>query len=156
MKKYKTEFSKEELHNALNAHSGEAKELIEDKDKWEKFKAKLEGFLKKAEKIPVFGGVIDDVTCMVSLVDSYIKKEYRDIPAGTIISIAAALIYVVSPIDLIPDVIPVIGFVEDAMVITLVLGFGVNKDLKKYRIWRDGKRDEAIDRLKELQMNWRA
>lgn len=149
MKKFKTEFSKEELHNALNSHSGEAKEIIEDKDKWEKFKIKLEDFLKKAEKIPVLGGVIDDVTCMVLLVDSYIKKEYRDIPVGTIISIVGALIYVVSPIDLIPDVVPVIGFMDDAVVITLVLGLGVSKDLKKYRKWRDGKRGEAIDRLKK-------
>lgn len=75
MKKFKTEFSKEELHNALNSHSGEAKEIIEDKDKWEKFKIKFEDFLKKAEKIPVLGGVIDDVTCMVLRVDSYIKKS---------------------------------------------------------------------------------
>ena len=148
MKKYKTDYSEEELHNALNDHKGEAKELIEDITKWEKFKKKFEAFLKKAEKIPVLGGVIDDVVCMVSLVDSYIKKEYRDIFLGTIISITAALIYVVNPIDLIPDVIPVLGYIDDTMIITLVLGFGVSKDLKKYREWHEEKRKEAIDKLK--------
>ena len=33
-------------------------------------------FLKKAEKIPVLGSVLDDIVTMLDLVDSYMKKEY--------------------------------------------------------------------------------
>ena len=50
MKKYKTNFSKEELHAALHANDKEAAVLIEDEDEWVKFKDKFEAFLKKAEK----------------------------------------------------------------------------------------------------------
>lgn len=89
--------------------------------------------MKKAEKIPILGGMIDDIVCMVSLVDSYIKKEYSDIPVGTIISIVAALIYLLSPIDLIPDFVPVVGYLDDAAIVFFVLNFGVDKDLEKYR-----------------------
>lgn len=129
MGKFKTDFSREELNAALHNNDSEALAIIKDLNKWENFKKKIEEFLKKARKIPVLGGFVDDIITMVSLVDSYVKKEYMDIPVGTIVSIVAALIYLLSPIDLIPDVIPVIGYLDDAAVIMLVLGLGVNNDL---------------------------
>ncbi len=150
MKKYKTDFSKEELHAVLHSNDAEAVAIIEDADKWNEFKEKLDAFLKKAEKIPVLGRVIDDIITMVALVDSYVKKEYRSIPLGTIISIVAALIYVLSPIDLIPDFIPVIGYLDDAAVVLLVLGLGVDKDLDKYRKWQEENRKKALGSFEQL------
>lgn len=73
--------------------------------------------------------MIDDIISMYQLVESYVKREYTDIPLTSIISILAALIYVISPIDLIPDFIPGIGYFDDAAVVTLVLGLGVGPDL---------------------------
>lgn len=144
MKKYRTDFSKEELNAALHANDKEAIAIIEDENKWTEFKKKCEAFFKKAENIPVLGGVIDDIICMVALVDSYVKKEYKNIPLATIITIVAALIYVLSPVDLIPDVIPVIGYVDDVAVVLLVLNFGVDKDLNKYRLWHEENRNRAL------------
>ena len=150
MKKYRTDFSKEELHAALHANDAEAMDIVENPEKWEEFKLKFESFLKKAEKIPVLGGVIDDIVTMFALVDSYVNGEYREVPIGTIISIVAALIYVLSPIDLIPDFIPVIGYVDDVAVVLLVLGFGVNKDLDKYRKWQEDNREKALESFEML------
>lgn len=42
-----------------------------------------------------------------------------------IVAIILALIYIVSPVDIIPDIIPVIGWVDDAIVALLVLGFAL-------------------------------
>ena len=146
----KPEFSREELHAALHANEDEALCLIEDADKWAEFKAKLEAFVKKARKIPVLGGMIDDIICMIELADSYIKKEYSDIPVGTMVSIVAALIYLISPIDLIPDFIPIIGYIDDAAVVLFVLGFGVDKDLDKYRRWKENNRKNALDSFEQI------
>ena len=118
-------------------------------NKWEKFKVKYETFLHKAYDIPVLGTVIDDIISMYQLVESYVKREYTDIPLTSIISILAALIYVISPIDLIPDFIPVIGYLDDAAVVTLVLGLGVGHDLEKYKSWQEKLRDNAIEELEE-------
>jgi uncharacterized membrane protein YkvA (DUF1232 family) len=134
---YKTHFSNEELHKALHGNDSKAKDILEDEGKWEKFKEKFETFLKKAEKIPVFGEVIEDVITMLDLVDAYMKKEYADIPVATLVSIVAALIYVLSPIDLIPDTIPIIGWLDDVAVVKFLLTFGVGKDLDKFRDWKD-------------------
>lgn len=150
MKKYKTNFSKEELHAALHANDKEAAVLIEDEDEWVKFKDKFEAFLKKAEKIPVLGGLIDDIVCMVSLVDSYVRREYRNIPTAAILSIAAALVYLLSPIDLIPNAIPVIGYLDDASVVLLLLGFGIDQELDKYREWQEQNRKSALIAFEQL------
>ena len=150
MKKYRTDFSKEELHAALHAHDHEAMVIIEDEGQWKKFKEKFETFLKKVKKIPVLGDMIDDIVCMVSLVDSYVKKEYRGIPITTIVSIVAALIYLLSPIDLIPDAIPIIGYLDDAAVVLLILNFGVDKDLDKYRSWQEQNRRSTLDSFEQI------
>ena len=145
MKKYKTDFSKEELHAALHANDNEAIAIIEDAGRWTKFIEKFEAFAKKAEKIPVLGGMIDDIVCMAELADSYVKKEYCDVPAGTIVSIVAALVYLLSPVNIIPDVIPVIGYMDDAAIVLSVLNFGVDRDLEKYRMWKEKNRKNALD-----------
>lgn len=150
MKKYKTEFSREELHAALHANDNEAAAIIKDEDKWNRFKGRMDAFMQKAEKIPVLGSMIEDILCMAALADSYVKKEYRDIPAATIISIVAALIYLLSPIDMIPDVIPFIGYLDDAAIVLLVLNLGVEKDLDKYKKWHEDNRKRALSELEKV------
>ena len=98
-KRFKTNFTEEELKKALFAKKDQAEEILNDTNKWEKFKVKYETFLHKAYDIPVLGTVIDDIISMYQLVESYVKREYTDIPLTSIISILAALIYVISPID---------------------------------------------------------
>lgn len=108
-----------------------AQELLENHDKMERFLQKLE---KKLETVPVAGTALAYIPLMVSLLRSYIKKEYPDVPVGTIISILVALIYFVSPIDIIPDVLPA-GYTDDGLVILGCLAL-TKTDLEDYRIWR--------------------
>ena len=76
------------------------------------------------------------VPTLVSLVRNYIKKEYTEAPIGTIIAIVSALIYVLSPADAIPDFIPGVGYVDDALVIAACLKL-IDSDLKEYQRWRE-------------------
>ena len=45
----------------------------------------------------------------------------RSLPAGVRVRLVLLLIYLASPIDLVPDVIPVVGYADDAIVVALVL-----------------------------------
>ena len=60
----------------------------------------------------------------------------RGLNHGTIVAVLGALIYFVSPIDLIPDNIPGAGYIDDGVVITVCLKM-VDSDLQEYRIWRE-------------------
>ena len=55
---------------------------------------------------------------------------YRAIPWWSVAAIVAALFYVLDPIDLIPDFIPDIGYIDDAAVVAICLRM-VDADLQK-------------------------
>ncbi|MET7992625.1 YkvA family protein [Amycolatopsis sp. NPDC005232] len=45
----------------------------------------------------------------------------RELPRGVRVRLGLLLVYLALPIDLIPDFIPVLGYADDAIVVTLVL-----------------------------------
>ncbi len=49
-------------------------------------------------------------------------------------SIIAAIVYFVSPIDLIPDFIPIVGYIDDVFIIGLVIR-SVKADLDRFLLW---------------------
>lgn len=79
---------------------------------------------------------IEDGKLLISIVKDYLAGKYRQIPWGVIASIVFSLIYVLNPLDLVPDVLPIIGQVDDVAVMGAVLMM-VEQDLYKYKTWRD-------------------
>jgi len=89
-----------------------------------------------ADHLPSFLlNVWEDLKTMMSLLMDYSSGKYSEIPFKSIAAIAAAIIYFVSPVDAIPDIIPVLGFLDDAFVVGLALKM-VREDLEAYRQWR--------------------
>lgn len=74
---------------------------------------------------------VNQTMLLVSLVGDYRKGLYREIPWYTVATAVAALIYFLSPLDLIPDFIPFFGQIDDAIVVALAVK-AVQEDLKKY------------------------
>ena len=64
-----------------------------------------------------------------------VKKEF-DMPWATVASITATLLYLISPIDVVPDFIPALGFADDALVIALCISL-IRIDLKRYAAHRN-------------------
>jgi uncharacterized membrane protein YkvA (DUF1232 family) len=81
------------------------------------------------------GRFVADMKLLFSIIKDYASGEYRKIPFWSIAAIVAALLYVLSPADLIPDVIPVIGLVDDALVVAACLAM-VEQDLHDYKDWK--------------------
>ena len=68
-----------------------------------------------------------------SIMNNYISvKPYKKLPVGTIAAIVGTLLYVLSPVDLIPDFIPGIGYLDDAAVLALCLNF-TRFDVEEYK-----------------------
>lgn len=116
----------------LESGYGEAKEVINDPDALENLLQRLE---EKLKVLPVAGDALSNVPVLISMARSYASKEYTDLPLGTIIAIVSALIYFLSPIDLIPDSIPVLGYADDAAVLAACLTM-IQSDVDDYKKWR--------------------
>lgn len=112
-------------NDAKNVTEGDLKKILEKRDE-------IEGKFKKNSPL---GRFITDLKLLFSIIQDYVKGEYRVVPFWSIAAIVAALLYVLSPIDLIPDFIPVIGLVDDALVIAACLAM-VEEDLLKYKDWK--------------------
>ena len=75
-----------------------------------------------------------DVPLLLRLTRAWARKDYTEIPWKSIVSVVAALLYFISPLDVIPDFIPFIGFVDDAAVVAFVLK-SLRTDLSDFQCW---------------------
>jgi uncharacterized membrane protein YkvA (DUF1232 family) len=75
---------------------------------------------------------------MIRLIGAYHKGEYRDISSQNLHLVVAALIYFVSPFDLIPDSVPIFGHLDDALVVRLAVK-SVGLDLDTFMAWETSK-----------------
>ncbi len=110
----------------------EAEEMVNRPDKVEHLLQRLESKLRSLHKL---GDKLAYIPQMGMLINSWIRGDYKEIPIGSIIATIAAIIYFVSPIDLIPDAIPFIGYIDDTGVVAFVLHM-VQTDLDEYMKWR--------------------
>lgn len=71
------------------------------------------------------------------LLKAYASGDYRQLPWKTLIRMIAVLIYFVSPIDILPDFLPIIGLTDD-IALMLWLFSGMGDDIEKFRQWEVG------------------
>lgn len=130
------EENRETLEKALEANKKKAEKILNDEKKLDKLLGKIEKMCRTISKFPIpyFSEIIADIPKMIWLIRDYKNHNYRDIPYASIIAIIAGFIYMVSPIDFIPDVIPVIGIIDDLVVLKIVLSV-ISSDLDDYWEW---------------------
>ena len=77
--------------------------------------------------------MFSEVKPLCAMCEAAIRGHFRLSPA-TLLTLLAAVAYVVAPIDAIPDVLPVIGFTDDAAVVAFVCQ-KFKKDLDRFQEW---------------------
>ena len=80
----------------------------------------------------------EDIKILYAMLSDSVKGRYK-LPLRTLGAIAFTLLYFVNPFDVIPDIIPFIGYIDDAFVLSLCIKF-IGTDLEEYRIWKEGER----------------
>lgn len=86
-------------------------------------------------KLPRLKQVFEQAKVMLSMVKDYWNGAYREIPYWAISAISLALLYVLNPADVVPDVIVGVGYLDDATVVAFCLKL-VERELECYNEWR--------------------
>ena len=79
-------------------------------------------------------GVFGYVRGFVRMWRAYGKKKYRVFPWRTVAAFLVSLAYLFDPFDIIPDYLPVIGYIDDAAVFGLLVA-AIRRDVGKYLEW---------------------
>ena len=112
----------------------EGAQTVTEKDV-EKVISKSEEIRKKFSAKGPLARFVEDGQLLIAIVKDYWAGAYRQVPYGAIASIVFTLIYVLNPFDLVPDVLPVIGQLDDIAVMGACLML-VEGDLLKYKDWK--------------------
>ena len=129
--------SERQARQALNRESRKVRE--NDLEPLLERQRKVEEKVHSSSKLSRFS---TDIRLMFSLLRDFWNGRYRQVPWKSIAAIAGALLYVLNPLDLIPDIIVGFGLLDDAGVVALCLKL-VESDLHRYAAWKELDAEDA-------------
>ena len=140
------------FEDAINAMSGNkktdkehAEEILKNPNKAVRFYESLNDKMNKTKGLSKWFEAVDTIGDMV--VD-YAKGNYREVPLNTIIGATAALIYFLSPIDVLPDVVASLGQLDDIAVIAFAVK-SISHNLDKYKDWKASRSIKVVPEISD-------
>ena len=119
------EFNQKDIDEKFNSFTSyteaDAKKVMENQERIEKI-ASNDTLIKYLNDIKLYFKMLGDI----------FTGKYKKVPVGTIAAIVGTLLYVLSPVDLTPNFIPVIGYLDDAAVLAACLKF-TKFDVEEYK-----------------------
>ena len=129
------EFNLDKAKEVLDAGMNQAQELIQDPSK---INDVLDQVQEKIKDIPVVGTDLANIPTMISMVKSYVTKEYIEVSPKVVAALVSALLYVLKGRDLIPDAIPILGQVDDVAVIAVAMKL-IAPEIEAFKQWQAAK-----------------
>lgn len=87
---------------------------------------------------PLLLSMLSDFATLLKMVRSYFIGSYTSVSRKTIFKITFAFAYVLFFLDLIPDFIPVVGWLDDMVVLTWLMN-SLQGEIESYRKWEAGR-----------------
>ena len=81
-------------------------------------------------------GFVAQLKLLIRMMRAHISGAYRAFTPMTLIMFAFALIYFITPIDLIPDFVPLLGFTDDIAVALMIMR-RFSEDIEEYKQWEE-------------------
>ncbi len=119
------------MRNWLQKFRPHAERLLGDPAQAERFLSQVESKAQGQEER--LRGFWSELKVFLSMLRSYLKGEYREVPYSALLSGLGALAYFVNPFDLIPDFI-LGGWVDDVMVLGWVFQ-SLRSEIHRYQSW---------------------
>ena len=111
----------EKKANALYRDNHKLRELLET----------VKGMIMENKEL---SKIIDEVKLMMGLLKDWLKGDYRELEKSSAIMIIVAFLYLINPLDLIPDFL-FVGFIDDIAVIAYVFK-KLQDELDRYKEWK--------------------
>lgn len=96
-----------------------------------------------------FSALQEDLRLLQGLCMAWWRGEYRAISSQALLAVVAALLYFVTPLDALPDWLPLVGFIDDLAVLAWVLRTW-RDELAAFRAWREAQAPEALEVIERL------
>ena len=77
---------------------------------------------------------LNQVTLLARLIQFSATRKYRQISPKTMVLIIGAVIYFVSPLDLVPDFIPMLGYADDVTLLAWIFT-AVGKEIADFEVF---------------------
>lgn len=124
-------------HKILNRLKAKAERIVNDHEALKELLRKAKKKLEKAEKDDsLMKKMVEYLQLISRMLGNYLNGKYNDTPWQTVVMMIAGLLYFITPLDAIPDFIPVAGLVDD-MTVLVWLGKCFREDLANYKAWEN-------------------
>ena len=80
--------------------------------------------------------VKEDLDALIRMARAWARREYTSVPWKVMLYTVAALLYFINPLDLIPDVLAGIGFIDDVAVIASVVR-ALRGEIDAFEAWEE-------------------
>lgn len=91
----------------------------------------------------------DDLNLLLGLCAAWWRGEYRAVGRQALLSVVAALLYFLAPLDMVPDWLPGAGLLDDLAVLAWVMRTWAG-ELDAYRAWRESRSAEQLKQVEAL------
>ena len=127
----------------MNKFISKAQQIFEDSSRFDKLEddagKKFEKLDGDDNKISQF---VDQLKLFIRMIKSHFSGKYSSFSTKSVLIMIAGLVYFVTPIDLIPDFIPALGFTDDITVIFFIYK-NLRTDIEQYAAWEERQNTEA-------------
>src|SRR5690606_38465547 len=87
----------------------------------------------KLDKGPI-ADAKDSLLTLFRLVKAYARGDYRNISWSNLVLVVSAIIYFVTPIDLVPDFILALGYLDDAAILAWTIK-ALGEEVREFSRW---------------------
>ena len=112
-----------------------ASRMAEERTRFKQFIKKVGEKTKRISAYHVnLKELINQVQLLMRMLTKYFNGEYNGFSQGTILTLLFGLVYFLTPLDVIPDFIPLVGFSDDLSVIYFIIK-NLRKDIAAFNEW---------------------
>ena len=114
--------------------ANDARDVINDREKTSRLAEEAQD--KADRHRSILAPIRNDLDVLIRMARSWALGDYSTVPWKTLVLLMGAIIYFLNPIDVIPDFVFGLGFIDDIAVVQFVVR-SIREDLDAFLAWEE-------------------